>query len=727
MRELVSLRKGEVFSKQKLDESIERIKEFLRNNRYSTSKVEETGLTFSEDKLQVDIDISVRMAERFQYHFSGNQIFDDFELRQLLTNDILSRADATSRVSELVEAKYRAAGYHFVHVHPTSTIDPTHRLNVVNMKIIEGPKVRIRASGFSSSGEELSRPELERIFFEGAPGVLSRHLYWEEGMKEAVATFQKKIQSMGFLSPRIPEPKASFSDDQRFADLFFDIDLGTRTYISAVDFAGSHHFAKEDLLNQISSKIGQPLNRESVSADRKKIIDRYASEGFVDAKFADTDKQEGINIARDQKTAIIRFPIVEGTRYHVGKISIEGLRKTKPIVVLREMKLREGDIFDPQKLRRSEEEIAGTGLFSRVDSTTFNQSLHPDHKDIQIIVNENPPGVGELGLGGRYSDSRFRLRSFAGVAYQNLFGLNQTVSARSEVSLPFSADDKIPFVEYAAVLGYRAPYPLDIPLTYSAQLGLDRFQTSVINLTILTRAKIENKVEKKLLSWLTGIYRVHRFERNVTHAEKPPVNTNPDVFESIGSTGPGLVLDFRNDAFNPTRGTYHSMDLEFAHPVLLSQKEIGFYMVQSRNSVYVPLFAPFSLQFFAGVNYAESLGGFGTLPTARLLSELALGGQNSIRGIGFHAITVPLQPNRTHWVGTLNLRSELDTLLYNNLSFATFFDFGRLFSDSGDLYGQGFGLGFRYKTPLGPAMIDVAQGIGPYKQAVQFYFTVGTL
>lgn len=734
MSEQVTIRPGDVFQRSALDDSSERINEFLRSNRYSTSKVEEAATHFSDDKHEVQIQILVKLGERFQYLFTGNHVFEDYELRQLFTDELLSRSDATSRIVDQVEAKYRAAGFHFVKVRPDVQVDAVQHLNVVTFQITEGPRVRIRDVTFSDPGE-LGSGQLESLFFDGAPGALGRYLYWEAGFKEAVANLTKRLQSMGFLSSRIAEPKPLFSEDHSFADLFLDVDLGTRTYIGGVEFNGAGYFDKEKLQSLLSFRVGQPLNRQWVVDSRKQILDAYASEGFIDARFGETEN-DGIFLSRDAKVATIRLPVIEGTQYRVGEVKIDGIHKTKPVVLLREMRLTTGDKYDPVKVRRSEEEMNATGLFSRVEIVPNTDPAHPDHKDLKIVVRELSPGVGEVGLGVRYEDPLLRLRSFAGLAYRNLLGLNQTVSARSEISLPIGSPGQttdnlpfIPFVEYAASLNYRAPYPLDLPVTYVGQVGLDRFETSINPLAILTRARVENRIEKRFTSWLTGIYRLHRFERNYTHYEATDnAPALPEVFESIGSTGPGVVMDFRDDPFNPTKGTFHSLDIEFAHPYLLSQDNIKFVMALSRNSIYIPLMSPFSLSAFIGVGYATALDGFSYVPDARLLSDLALGGQNSIRGIGFHAITANV--TNTHWVGLYNGRAELAAALYNNFSLVGFFDTGRLYADTQPTVqdGSGVGVGVRYKTPVGPAVIDVAQGIGDMKQpSVQFYFTIGTL
>jgi outer membrane translocation and assembly module TamA len=63
-----------------------------------------------------------------------------------------------------------------------------------------------------------------------------------------------------------------------------------------------------------------------------------------------------------------------------------------------------------------------------------------------------------------------------------------------------------------------------------------------------------------------------------------------------------------------------------------------------------------------------------------------------------------------------------------DLSFAVFGDTGQLFPDwRTEPRHDGVGVGVRYKTPVGPVVVDFAQGLGPDRESVKFYFTVGTL
>jgi len=734
MRNLLAFKKGDVLTKKGLEKSVEAIQKYLKANQLPTSKVDGTNLNFNEDRSQVEVNILVKMGERYQFAFFGNTVFSDLQLRELLTDEVLSQPDAAAKISTDIEKKYQILGYHFVRVVSKNVFLETDRVQQVRFDVDEGPRVKIDRTEFKEvptpSGEDL-----EGLFFRGAPGVLARKIYWEEGMNPALRAFRVELEARGYLNPGVSPPKTIFTEDRKGVSLLFEVDLGTRTYLGDLRFEGNQAFSADELKARAELTPGA-LNVAEVKEARKKILELYQTHGYVDAAFVEVSGTDGIQFSSDRKKAEILFQIKEGPQYRVGQVRIQGNLKTKEIVILREMKLKEGDIYDPALIRQSEDDLQLLGLFSRAEIVSTASLSDKNQKDLTIVLRETRPGLGEVGLGGLYEEPRLRLRTFLGVAYRNLLGLNHTANARAEFSLPIarnSSDKVIPFVEYAALLGYRAPYPFSLPLTYTAQVGLDSFEVSTIGPKLQTRARIENRIERKVSKPLTLLYRLHRYERTRTETMASSVTTYTSNIDTIGSTGPGFILDFRDDIFNPRSGSLHTLDIELAHPVLLSQtdpEKIGFVMAVARNAFFVPLISPLSLSVFAGIGYAKSIIDGSALPTARLVNDLSLGGQTSIRGFPVRTFS-PVKNNiRPYETAYYNLRAELTIYLFANISAAVFADTGQIFPGlSADPRHDGVGFGFRYKTPVGPVVIDIAQGLpnaGEARESLKFYFTVGT-
>ncbi|MEZ4751580.1 MAG: POTRA domain-containing protein [Bdellovibrionota bacterium] len=736
IRDVMEMREGDQFSKGALDRSLAAIKKYLQDNKYYTSKIDQSSLKFSEDRSQVEVNIVLRMGSRIQYAITGNKVFYDVELRELMSEEVLASLNAASNIARLIEAKYQSVGYHFAKVDVEEVQLEKDDTRSVTLKVTEGPQVRIDHVYFNRNKPEigtvrvLSDDTLERMFYEGAPGVLQRKLFWQKGMSTASSTFQKRIERLGYLNARVSEPKAIFSQDKKGVELFFDIELGSPTRITAIQFENNSRVSNKELWDALPFKVGDAFYPEVLKDGRQRILQYYSRRGYVDAKIIG-ESRDDVSISRDQESAVIRYEIQEGIQYRVGKVEVEGNRKTESNVILREVRLKTGDVYNPELVAESEEAISLLGLFGRVE-VIVSEGDGAATKDLKVVLRELAPGLAEIGFGATYEDPLFRLRAFGGAGYSNLFGKNHSGSLRGEIRLPVSGTSRIfPFLEYAAVLGYVAPHPFELPVILKSALGLDSFQTAfnpIINeRTVQTRARFELDVSKQLSDSVTVSYRLYRLERTNTQVYDTNQNqVRPDDIDLIGSTGPGLILDFRNDPFNPTKGSYHLLNLEFAHPALLSNDNISFVMALSRNSFYLPLIGPLSLTAYVGGGYAKSLLSGQPLPEARLASDLSLGGQPSLRGFTINQF----KPNNTtRETAFYNLRLEVGAEIFDKFKGVLFVDSGQIFPfpAQAQVRHDGLGVGFRYATPVGPIAVDLAHGIGPDGKTIQFYFSIGTL
>ena len=586
--------------------------------------------------------------------------------------------------------------------------------------------------------------------YEEAPGVLARGVYWENGLQELTQKLQLRMHKEGYLSATVSTPRTVFTEDRAGAELIFEIQPGQRTFFNTIEFDGVQKLNKEEISLLVKQKNNEPFNVAKLETIQTAVTNLYLREGYSDVQIkGGFASGESYRISQDQKQAEVKMLIVEGQQYYVGDVFVEGNKRTDSDVIVRELKLKRGDKYDLQKVRASEDEISQLGLFSRVEIITTTSPKSNSIKDLKIIVVETKRGFGEIGLGGSYIEPRFRTRTFVGLAYKNLFGRNQTASARTEVNIPFSDGYKlVPYMEYAAVLGYRVPYPLSLPFTFSSQAGLDRFEVATDEENTIskvqTRSRIEQKIERKVTSFLTLYYRLHRFEHTnnqdwqlkdrplIVDPNDPtqkitPLDLGPPIIEDIGSTGPGFIADFRDDQFNPTKGTYHLFDFEVANKNILSQS--NFYMATLRNSFYIPLFNNFGLIFFIGGAFAECTEELGVLPKTRRVNDLALGGQGSIRG---YRLKIFYPGEDSHAAAFYNTRVELTIPLFTNISAAVFLDSGQIYSRKlsepwkTDPRYDGVGIGFRYKTPVGPVVFDLAEGMTAPGKVVKFLFNIGT-
>jgi outer membrane protein assembly factor BamA len=602
LKSTLKLREGMTISRTAIDDSIEAISLYLKKNQYSSVRIDSPALAFNESRTRVQVRFSVRMGNQVQFQFDGNTIYEEFQLRELVSDETSNQIEGYNQIAEKIEKKYKAVGYHFCKV-TVEKIDDDKTRQIIVFRIDEGKKVKINKVVFSGTSMPVPESELRDLFFQEGKGVLSRGLFWEEGIPETIEGIKRQLARRGFINVRNGSPRFQFTRANELVDIWLDMEVGTQTYVTQVVIEGNKNVARSKILEILGVQEGSPLNKESYLEKKKDLLNFYHEQGFADVKISDGSSQDSdFEISSDFRSSKIVLKITEGTKYYVGNIQLDGLKKTKPHVIVRELKVKEGDVYDVTKLRQSEEALSTLGLFNRVELVATTDGTKSDRKDIKVVVQETKPGIGEVGLGAFYEDPRLRIRNFLGTAYKNLWGINHTASARTELIFPLSFNTGtklIPFLEYSGTLGYRVPYPLEIPVTVTGEFIFDSFEVSYVdNISVIqSGTRLEGRIEKKLSSKLTGIYRLYHLERTKTEVLNDPTS---EKIEVIGSTGPTLIVDLRDDIFNPTKGSLHTFGVELASPLLLSNSNISFVLASLRNTFFIPVLPSLGLTLFAG-------------------------------------------------------------------------------------------------------------------------------
>ena len=186
--------------------------------------------------------------------------------------------------------------------------------------------------------------------------------------------------------------------------------------LQAVRFTGNTIYADSVLLARMQSPHDEVINHPRSAASLLAIIEHYRSAGYALAEIRD--------VQFDSTTGALQITLDEG---RIGAIEIEGLKRTKPIVVLREFPQKPGDIFNSTISRRGIDNIHSTGLF---DQVTLNIQRGASGAVVKIKVQEKPSAV--LRLGGRYDTER-QTRAFIEVGDENAFGAGSKIFAYQEI------------------------------------------------------------------------------------------------------------------------------------------------------------------------------------------------------------------------------------------------------------------------------------------------------
>jgi len=175
------------------------------------------------------------------------------------------------------------------------------------------------------------------------------------------------------------------------------------------------------LKSLMQTKEGQVLNTSVLVTDLDKLFNHTTGYAFSQGYIFDVSSD--INI--DPLTGVLNVPLVEA---HINTITIKGNKKTKTVVITREMRAKPGDVLNINTLQRDETRINNLGL---ADVEPYDlASTDVGKVDVTIPVVEKKSAQVSVGVG--YS-SRSKLVGRAELADNNFRGMGERVSLQWEV------------------------------------------------------------------------------------------------------------------------------------------------------------------------------------------------------------------------------------------------------------------------------------------------------
>jgi len=717
----VHVSKSGPFSDARLDQSIRSL--------YSTGLfefVEASAPKVSETEVIVKFKVRPKHKIR-EILFRGNENLKTSRLIQeveavpgKLLDELLLKKDRDT----LLEL-YRKKGYANVAINYETQRQGGQATVVFN--ISEEQKIKIRKVEFEGN-RKVRDGKLRRVVDTKKWTPLSwfrdTGKFREETLLEDIDRIREFYKERGYLDVKISEEDIDLQYPKPGKLLIsFNVDEGQQYSVGEVGISGNSIFTVEEIRSSIRLELGDTFVPSKVDEDRDNVQKFYGRRGYLDTTVRAIRKPN-----LDTRAIDLLFEIREGEKVLLDSIEVQGNTKTKSNVILRELALAPGDVFDLTRMDSSRYRLMNTRFFEDVNIVDVPTDV-PGRRNMRVTVKEGR--TGNLTFGAGFS-SLERAILFAEVTQGN-FDLFNWRSFFQGDGQKFRLRAQLGSRSNEFVLYFEEPWLFEQRL--AAGFELYRRETEYISTFSERRAGFEVFLRKVLFEMVEG-----RFGYNLEDVHIYDYQNASDIIQKYAEQTPMMVSKVTGTLLRdrrmgnilfPTGGSRVEFRNELAGTIFGGDAD--YWKTELRTAKFIPTFQSMeqTITLMGRVGFITATGDNDDVP---FFDRFFLGGPYTLRGFGYREVGPKDDQNEPLGGNSYGLFSlEYTFKIAEPLRFAMFYDMGFVEASEFDFnpsnYNSNWGLGLRIMVMGAPLRLDLGfplQTDSSNDQSHEFNFSFGT-
>jgi outer membrane protein insertion porin family len=686
MRKMKS-REGDAYVPSKLEQDIARLKDLYSTLGYQRADVELTSEKFDPEYGTVALTLFIDPHERIDIVINGADV--PVRIVAPIWEERIFEEWGVSEGEARILSYLRDKGYIFASV--TSHLEREDSVIRVTHQVSPGRKFKIRDVRFEGLSYFTKSELYERLDL--SSGMLFGGGINGERIYELPGEISVLYQSQGFSEVEV---ELNFIRDNDKVVAVFQITEGRQQRIRSISIVGASLFSPDVLRTQLGITEDGPYFPPDIQRDIERLTSFYLDQGIRGTQIEASVEAEAEGNFR------VRFDIREGSRVTVQSLVITGNLVTRRSTIIRELRIREGDLASSEKIAASKRNLEKLGIFSEV----IIEEIPVSEDAMNLVVNLREGERNYVGLGVGLEtkndpwrttllEADLRLRGTAEYMRSNVIGRASHLSFVSQFNL----------AEKRAVVSWEQPYFLfNLPIQTYLNAWIEEEE----------RESFDFEREGVSLTGIRPIFWGLTFLPSLRYARTTLTRLDVTLFEidrqfypySATSLATSFIREKRDDAFNPERGCFSSLALEWAFPLFGTESDYLKGVFKHQQFFFLAPRVNFSSTFRLGL-------GMGRIP---IHERFFAGGSNSFRGEKFDELG-PKDPDSGKPVGgkaliLFNFETTFPIIsMIRNLSGALFYDVGNVFYNRSDArikdLEHAVGLGLRYRTPLGPIRLEM--------------------
>jgi len=769
VRKLTKLKQGDTVTTARVTRALERLRKYYQANSHLEAQVSLVARQYRPETNRLDYTFEVEEGPTVNIATEGDGISKK-QLKKLVPvfqensvdDDLLNEGRRNLR-DYLQTRGYFDASVD-VERHPVPDNNHLNILYVIN------PGVRHKLAAVKVEGNKyFDTPVIrERMTVQPASLTIPNGKFNQRLLAEDIDAIKYLYLANGFLDARVEsELRDNYEGKQNEMEVLIKIDEGAQTRVKGLTVDGISEADAKELQPRLSITPGQPFSEVSIGSDRDAVTYYYYNRGYPNVEF----ESESTPAPGEPDRMDVVYKITPGQRVFVDRVITTGLKYTRPYVVNKQMRIADGDPLSQTRMVDSQRRLYNLGLFNEVDMAVQNPEGQEPSKDVLFNIQEAKRWTFRYGGGLEFATGNLPSTSNpqgkTGVSPNVVLELTRlNVGGRDQT---FTLRGRFGNLTRRGVASYDAPrlfHRENWRIIFSALYD----NTADVNTFASERLEGSISAEERVNRYLTFAYGLS-FQRVAVDKNSLVIDPvlialySKPVFIAMPTIT--MVRDRRDNAINPTKGSYTAVNGGLATSALGSETNFGRVLID--NSTYykfkknwvlarrtqIGIEKPYGTNDFLDL---ESLhpGAVPAEATQIPLPELFFaGGSNSLRSFSINQAG----PRDTEtgfaiggqglFVNSIEIRTPPVPLPYigNNLGFVFFHDMGNVFDSANHIISgmlrfhqpsianctpqgsntpcnfsydaQGIGTGIRYKTPVGPVRFDVGYALNPTRYPVQ--------
>lgn len=738
----VQLRSGMNYNTALVDQSIRTL--------YGTGHFEfvEVKVEDSEDgSVNVIFEVIPKYTiERITY--SGNEKYS--------TGRLSSKAELEAGVPldeyEVSEAADRVEAYYVKQGYPSVTVD--YRIQrdentgyaVVLFDVDEGSNVKIKGLFFDGNvafeDKELAKV-LETQKTDWLSWLTGSGRFDEVKFKEDLELLRAHYRNQGYLDVVVDEDDVvlDYKTTNRL-EITIKVTEGELYSVGELSVDNATIYTSGELLGAVRVDPGDAFSPEKIDEAASAVREYYTSRGYLDA---------GVRAERvpnmNTRAIDVVFRVRESEKFYVESIKVEGNTITKTRVIIRELALRPGDVFDLKRMETSENRLKNTRYFGDVRMSPEPTNV-PGRRDLSVTVSEGRTGNFTVGAGFGSVESAVVYIELT----QGNFDLFNWRSGFRGDGQKFRFRASLGTTSNQILIAFEEPWLFEQRLAFGVELfrsGTD-YNSSDYNelrtgFELYLRRRLFELVEARM-SYRFEMVEIFDVDFGVSAPPGPdnpdgsrPNDGHADVYQAadgeteiVSKIGLTLLRDTRNSLMFTRSGNRTSLSSELAGV----GGDVDYLKLEARTAHFIPTFDKYdqTLSIIGRIGTASPYGNSDDVP---FYDRFYLGGPDSLRGFEHRDVGPRDDDDPDESIGgdTYGMVSfEYGFRLAEPLGLVAFYDWGFVNESDYDFspsnYASNWGVGARIILMGSPLKLDLGIPITTPDNAedngAQFNFSFGT-